>query len=205
MSSWRRGRDGISWLPVERILWYKTNSAHRDHLHVVGYPRKTGTPPLTNPGMPASTREIYDAILDYFPGTRIGIYNRRPIAGTSTWSQHSWSNALDVYAYGAAGQQKFFDMLTAKTRPEGGGEIDVKEVYARLQASLIRAGHNLGDWDPYLPSGDPDSLPGADGIWGADSRTAQDAANRKSSSGADATARAEAAKAHARLDGLHSI
>lgn len=27
---------------------------------------------------------------------QLGVYNRRPIAGTSTWSQHSWGNAWDI-------------------------------------------------------------------------------------------------------------
>lgn len=54
------------------------------------------------------------------------------------------------------------------------GDIDVKEIYARRQAFLIRAGYDLGDFAPYLPAGDPDSLPGADGAWGAKSRAAED-------------------------------
>lgn len=29
-----------------------------------------------------------------------GVYNRRPIAGTTTWSQHSWGNALDIVQAG---------------------------------------------------------------------------------------------------------
>ena len=29
--------------------------------------------------------------------TRVGVYNRRPIGGTSSWSQHSWANALDMH------------------------------------------------------------------------------------------------------------
>lgn len=56
-------------------------------------------------------------------------------------------------------------------------EVNVREVYARLQASLIRAGHDLGNYTPYLPAGDPDSLPGADGVWGKLARAAQDKAN----------------------------
>ena len=28
--------------------------------------------------------------------TRVGVYNRRKISGTSAWSQHSWANALDL-------------------------------------------------------------------------------------------------------------
>lgn len=28
--------------------------------------------------------------------TNMGVYNRRPIAGTSKWSQHAWGNAWDI-------------------------------------------------------------------------------------------------------------
>ncbi len=88
----------------------------------------------------------------------------------------------------------------------GGGEEDMKEVFARLQASLIRAGHDLGSFAPYLPAGDPDSLPGADGSWGSQSRTAQDAANRLGATGTnDSIARTQAKAAHTRLDKLHNI
>lgn len=30
------------------------------------------------------------------PVASLGIYNRRKIAGSSTWSQHSWGNAIDI-------------------------------------------------------------------------------------------------------------
>ena len=40
---------------------------------------------------------IRDYIEDRWPDvTSKGVYNRRPIAGTSTWSQHSWANAWDI-------------------------------------------------------------------------------------------------------------
>lgn len=192
-------------LPIRLILTAKFNAAHRNHLHVEGIPKKRGTPPRRNPGMPASTREIYDAVRAVFPNVRIGIYNRRYIGGTTTWSQHSWSNALDIYADGVEEQQPIYDFLTTGKLPEGGGE-DVKEVYARLQASLVRAGYDLGNFRPYLPAGDPDSLPGCDGSWGPKSRAAQDAANKAaSSSGVDSVARNQAAKAHNRLNKLRSI
>jgi hypothetical protein len=73
-------------------------------------------------------------------------------------------------------------------------EEDVKEVYARLQASLIRAGYDLGQYAPYLPAGDPDSLPGADGDWGPKARAAQDAANKQGSGGVSAAQAASIAK-----------
>ncbi len=195
-----------SWLPVRLILGAGYNAAHKSHLHVEGKPKKYGTPPLTNPGMPASTRKIHAAVKEFFPSTIIQIYNRRKISGTSTWSQHSWSNALDIFADGYSNQLAIFNMLTADTKPEGGGEEDMKEVYARLQASLIRAGHDLGNWSAYLPTGDPDSMLGADGSWGNDSRKAQDAANKVGATGTvDTTARKQVARANARLDNLHQI
>lgn len=153
--------DGGSWLPIRLILTANYNAAHGDHLHVEAVPKQYGTPPLTNPGMSDNMREVYDAIEEYFPHARMGVYKRRKIAGTNRWSQHSWANAIDVYASGVAGQQPIYDMLTSPTKPEGG--VDVKEVFARLQAVLIRAGYDLGNFTPYLPDGDPDSLPGADG------------------------------------------
>jgi hypothetical protein len=32
-----------------------------------------------------------------WPSLKYGIYNRRKIAGTTTWSQHSWPNAVDLF------------------------------------------------------------------------------------------------------------
>lgn len=115
-------------LPVERILWAPTNSAHNNHLHVVGLPRKKGVPPFTNPGMTDSI-EVIVAALDLRFGegaywqhadattgwTHMGIYNRRRIAGSSTWSQHAYANAIDIGPYyGVEQQQKFYDFLTGK-------------------------------------------------------------------------------------------
>lgn len=111
-------------LPIRTILWAGNDSNHHDHLHVEGLPRKTGTPPLTNPGMTDSVEEIYTALVQkfgrpaYMSGgdwTHMGWYNRRRIAGTTIWSQHAWSNALDIGPYyGVAEQQKFYDFLTGK-------------------------------------------------------------------------------------------
>lgn len=49
-------------------------------------------------GTPAA--EAVEAIVRLiFPGrfTRIGQYNRRKISGSSSWSQHSWGNAIDIH------------------------------------------------------------------------------------------------------------
>lgn len=40
---------------------------------------------------------IRAAVEAVYPTVRsLGVYNRRPIAGTSIWSQHSWGNAWDI-------------------------------------------------------------------------------------------------------------
>lgn len=111
-------------LPIRTILWAGNDSNHRDHLHVEGLPMQTGNPPHSNPGMTDSVEEIYGALMQkfgrpaYMSGgdwTHMGWYNRRKIAGTAIWSQHSWANALDVGPYyGVEEQQKFYDFLTGK-------------------------------------------------------------------------------------------
>ena len=114
-------------LPIRRILWAGNDPNHHDHLHVEGDPASTGHPPYYNPGMTASVTQVYDALIDEFGTaayykdsdagsagwTHMGWYNRRKIAGSNTWSQHAWANALDVGPYlGVAAQQKFYDYLT---------------------------------------------------------------------------------------------
>lgn len=117
--SWRRGRDGTSWLPIDRIIWAPDNRAHYNHLHVEGYPRPSGTLADCTSQRTAALLEILDALNEFFPGwDSLGIYNCRNIAGTNTPSQHAFSNAVDVGPYYGVGQQQpFFDMLTSPTRP----------------------------------------------------------------------------------------
>ena len=44
-----------------------------------------------------ATARFVEKLNARFPEVQsLGIYNRRPIAGTSTWSQHSWGNAVDI-------------------------------------------------------------------------------------------------------------
>ncbi len=40
-----------------------------------------------------------------FPGIKFGVTNCRKIAGSESWSQHSWSNALDLYFTQCSGDQ----------------------------------------------------------------------------------------------------
>jgi hypothetical protein len=113
-------------LPVLKIIWSGNDSSgnHWNHLHVEGIPKQTGTPPLSNPGMTDSVWAIYVALSErfgqpaYMSGgdwNHMGWYNRRYIGGTTIWSQHSWSNAIDIGPYyGVAQQQKFYDFLTGK-------------------------------------------------------------------------------------------
>ena len=127
---------------VGTILWAKSNSAHTDHLHVEPPARQTGTPPASS-GMSEGVRKIYDELVRvfgptaYFPNadattewTHMGWFNRRYIAGTTTWSQHAYGNALDIGPYhGVEQQQKFYDFLTGK-------EVEVH----------TKADHAAGHW-----------------------------------------------------------
>lgn len=40
---------------------------------------------------------LRQVVVRSFPGVKdLGVYNRRPIRGTSVWSQHAWGNAWDI-------------------------------------------------------------------------------------------------------------
>lgn len=121
---------------IGTMLGYEYNSAHWNHIHVEPPTKKYGTPPLSVSGMTPGTQAIYDALEAEFgkgayfndvahhwepnkfvidePGigwVHMGYYNRRKIAGSTSWSQHSWANALDIGPYYGAQQDKFADFL----------------------------------------------------------------------------------------------
>lgn len=48
--------------------------------------------------MTPAARQCRETVETLFPFiTHVGVYKRRRIAGTSSWSQHSWANALDLH------------------------------------------------------------------------------------------------------------
>jgi hypothetical protein len=120
-------------LPIHSILWAGNNASHHDHLHVEGIPyyegKTTGEgdqPPYYNPGQTDAVEAIYGAMEQgygtgyYFQDTKppepawshMGWYNRRPIAGSTTWSQHAWANALDIGPlYGVEEQEPIYEYL----------------------------------------------------------------------------------------------
>ncbi len=51
--------------------------------------------------------------------TGVGVYNRRKISGTSTWSQHSWANALDLYMVTIEEGDQLYAWLRARRRELG--------------------------------------------------------------------------------------
>ena len=60
--------------------------------------------PITDP-CAAFRLEVFDK----WPGlTDLGYYNRRPIAGSTTWSQHAWGNAQDL-----GGSTQMLDLVNA--------------------------------------------------------------------------------------------
>lgn len=74
----------------------------------------------------AATKQTRDAIRARFPAEfasgvfyPLGVYNRRKIAGTTTWSQHAWGNAEDIgVAVGSRGPGGPGDQLAAWLRAE---------------------------------------------------------------------------------------
>ncbi len=57
--------------------------------------------------MTPNAQVVYDYIkLEYSEITKIGVTNCRKISGSQTYSQHSWSNALDIMTYDRALQDE---------------------------------------------------------------------------------------------------
>ena len=48
--------------------------------------------------MTLAAQQLEDVVSAKFPGTRFGRINCRKISGSSTYSQHAWNNARDIYA-----------------------------------------------------------------------------------------------------------
>jgi hypothetical protein len=127
---------------VRNVIWATTNSAHHNHLHVDVYPKMTGTPP----GKWQITQGVKDllAALEerfgpyaYFTEkkantkwTHMGWYNHRKVAGSTTWSQHAWGNALDIGPYyGVEEQQVFYDFLMGLEKEDELPQFNDKEVH----------------------------------------------------------------------------
>jgi hypothetical protein len=146
-------------LPIRRILWAGNDSSHHDHLHVEGEPGKSGSPPLTNPGMTPSVKAVWNAMTErygtgyYFTQTpppepnwsNMGIFNRRQIAGTTTWSQHAWANAIDIGPLYGSAQQPVYDYLTTYGEDDdmaftADEEKELKAFVAELKAVGSNAG-----------------------------------------------------------------
>jgi hypothetical protein len=147
-------------LPIAKIIWAANDSsgAHWNHLHVEGIPRLIGwntgegeQPPARNPGMTDSVWAIYTALASRFgkpsyfldtpkgDWTHMGWYNRRTIGGKTQWSQHAWSNAIDIGPYyGVREQQVFYDFLTGKE-----GEVFTPHEVEELQ-KLVRSLDEVG-------------------------------------------------------------
>jgi hypothetical protein len=75
-------------------------------------------PPVAAPTVGTEElKEIHEAYFERFPGHESwGIFNCRPVAGSSSWSQHAWGNAEDFSDDGVAAEeaQRWFN--TNKTK-----------------------------------------------------------------------------------------
>lgn len=162
----------MAHLPIAQLIDADYNDAHFNHIHVSGKPMHTGTPPLNYPGWTKAIKEVYDALEFHFgPGayfmdvehhwedgsfviddprikwTHMGIYNRRKIAGSTSWSQHAYANGLDIGPYmGIEEQQPFLDFLSRDDHTILGDvftDHEIKELKG-LVAALDSVGSNGG-------------------------------------------------------------
>jgi hypothetical protein len=64
-------------------------------------------PPVTAPSVGSSAlKDIHIAYFEHFGGHESwGIFNCRPIAGSTSWSQHAWGNAEDFSDAGVAAEE----------------------------------------------------------------------------------------------------
>ena len=145
---------------IGTILGAAYNTAHYNHIHVEPPVKFYGEPPATVSGMTPGTQAIYDALegefgrgayfldadADTAGWTHMGWYNRRYIAGTTTWSQHSWANALDIGPYyGVAEQKKFYDFLTGKEphtimAEDVGQKVGVDDIFVAVWNEMLAEG-----------------------------------------------------------------
>jgi hypothetical protein len=101
---------------IRTVLWRGVANHYPHHIHVDFNPAGIGTPKCAggNGGWDAPWNDRVDAFRKVlkaqadssavygisfarFPGAvDLGVYNCRPIAGSSTWSQHAYRNAQDI-------------------------------------------------------------------------------------------------------------
>lgn len=162
----------MAHLPIAQIITAEYNDAHFNHIHVSGKPMHYGEPPLNYPGWTAAILEVYDALEFHFgPGayfmdvdhhwednrfviddpdvkwTHMGVYNRRKIAGSTSWSQHAYANGLDIGPYYGIEQQapfvEFLERADHVILRDMFTEHEIKELKG-LVAALDSVGSNGG-------------------------------------------------------------
>ena len=108
-----------------------------------------------------AAQRAMDRVSEKFPSVRFGVTNCRKIAGSSTWSQHSWSNAVDIH-----GSTAVLNEVHAYLN-EHRGAFDirvmlwwVKDHYDHIHIDFWPKGHNT----PSCASGLPNQWKYSDGL-----------------------------------------
>lgn len=81
---------------------------------------------------------------------RAGVYNCRKIAGSTTWSQHAWGNAVDLFPTESKYNDEIANMVvrqaTKKTVPNRGRPLAVAQVIDHLSSRIWTPATG---WGPY--------------------------------------------------------
>lgn len=142
------------------ILWAGNEPEnHYNHLHVEPPQQLSGEPSDWSP-ITQGLRAIIDALelafgpYAYFTRatattkwTHMGTFNRRKIAGSNTWSQHAYNNAIDIGPYyGIEQQRKFYEFLKRGTMYEeiAGFKFYDSDEWPHWADSSIRASIEAG-------------------------------------------------------------
>lgn len=112
-----------------------------------------------------AAEQFETVITQKFPGTRFGRYNCRKISGSTTYSQHSWNNARDLYppedmpyegvgSHSYAQYRGFLDEVVAFVRDNlealnvrGRGLWQVRNHYNHAHFDFWPQGHNVPPCD----------------------------------------------------------
>lgn len=102
--------------------------------------------------LPSDPRKYTDAIEEFvrdlnaaFPAVAsMGIYNRRYIGGTTTWSQHAWGNAVDITSPTSVARMADGKIVRDTRNPRHMAYLDTIAAWIRR-----RGGHRVLLWRTY--------------------------------------------------------
>lgn len=119
-----------------------------------GTPLTGGTPPAASGSgqVQASVQSVWSAVQARYPKARsAGMFQCRRIAGSSTWSQHAWGNAVDIVGPTSLYMGRIAAWLLAEARAN---RLPIAQVLWQGK-DLLSGGSVSGHYDHIHVSGRP--------------------------------------------------